>query len=166
MIIALLSDTHDNAASTLAALDLLAAHKPSVYLHAGDLVSPEMLAHFSGLPFHFVFGNNEYDHAAVRSKAKALALECHGNLADLKFGGKRLAMLHGHDHALMTRLTSGGEYDYLVHGHTHVRRDERIGKTRILNPGALQRTQTKSVAVLDTEADVLTFLRVQPQANR
>jgi putative phosphoesterase len=162
MILALLSDTHDNDATTRAALDILAAHKPAMYLHAGDLVSPEMLVHFSGLPFHFVFGNNEYDHAALRSRSKALGLHCHGNLAEFDFDGKRLAMLHGHDHALMHKLLAGNSYDYLVHGHTHVRRDERFGRTRILNPGALHRARAKSVALLDTATDALTFLPVLP----
>jgi putative phosphoesterase len=162
MIVALLSDSHDNAVTTLAALALFARHQPGIYLHAGDLVSPEMLEHFAGLPFHFVFGNNEYDHARLRSKAKSLDLECHGNVAEIEFDGKRLVMLHGHEQALMHKFIEGGKYDYLVHGHTHVRRDERVGKTRIINPGALQRARTKSVALLDTMTDALTFIPVLP----
>lgn len=159
---ALLSDSHDNSATTLAALDLLAAHRPGIYLHAGDLVSPEMLVHFSGLPFHFIFGNNEYDHATLRSKAKSLNLECHGNVAEFEFEGKHLVMLHGHEQALMHKFLGEGKHDYLIHGHTHVRRDERVGKTRIINPGALQRARTKSVALLDTATDTLTFIPVVP----
>ena len=162
MIVALLSDTHDNAATTVAALALFAEHRPEIYLHAGDLVSPEMLAYFEGLPFHFVFGNNEYDHATLRSKAKSLDLECHGNVAELTFDGKRLVMLHGHEGALMHKLILEGRYDYVIHGHTHVRRDERVGRTRIINPGALQRARTKSVALLDTSTDALTFISVAP----
>ena len=160
MIVAILSDTHDNAVTTMAALTLFAEHRPAIYLHAGDLVSPEMLGHFAGLPFHFVFGNNEYDHATLRSKAKSLDVECHGNVAELTFDGKRLVMLHGHEHALMHKLIQEGRYDYVIHGHTHVRRDERVGKTRVINPGALQRARTKSVALLDTSTDVLTFIPV------
>ena len=162
MIAALLSDSHDNGVTTLAALALFARHQPGIYLHAGDLVSPEMLEHFAGLPFHFVFGNNESDHARLRAKAKSLDLECHGNGAEIELDGKRLAMLHGHEQALMQKLIGGGKYDYLIHGHTHVRRDERMGKTRIINPGALQRARTKSVALLDTMTDALTFIPVLP----
>jgi putative phosphoesterase len=160
MLLALLSDTHDSVANTLAALDLLGPHRPGAYLHAGDLVAVDMLIHFSGLPFHFVFGNNEYDHAGLRSRAKALDLFCHGQLADLTFEGKRLAMLHGHDAGLFQKLIASGQYDYIVHGHTHVRRDERVGKTRVINPGALQRARSKSVALLDPAADALTFLQL------
>jgi predicted phosphodiesterase len=35
----------------------------------------------------------------------------------------------------MRSAQQGQRYDYLLHGHTHVRRDERAGRTRIINPG-------------------------------
>jgi uncharacterized protein len=161
MLLALLSDTHDNAANTQAALALLKPHHPAAWLHAGDLVAPEMLDHFAGLdPFHFVFGNNEYDHAAIRSRALALQLHCHGEFADLSLAGKRIALLHGHDGALLHKLTRSEDYDYVVHGHTHLRQDARRGKTRIINPGALHRAKAKSVALLDLNADHLQFLEI------
>jgi predicted phosphodiesterase len=46
---------------------------------------------------------------------------------------------------------------YLCHGHTHCVTDQRIGGTRIINPGALQRAAQYSVALLDTEDDTLSF---------
>lgn len=165
MLLALLSDTHDNVRATQAALALLAPHRPAAYLHAGDLVDPAMLAHFAGLPeFHFVFGNNEFDRAALRSLALALNLHCHGEMADLTFAGKRLALLHGHDHALFHRLAQSGDYAYLIHGHTHVRHDSRLGPTRIINPGALHRAKDKSVALLNVATDVLRFIDLGCQA--
>jgi putative phosphoesterase len=165
MLVALLSDTHDNAASTAAALELLKPYQPQAYLHAGDLVSPEMLDLFKSLPFHFVFGNNEYDLPALRSRASVLDLHCHNFFADLTLSGKRIAILHGHDHPLMTRLLKppvggGKSFDYIIHGHTHVRRDECSGHSRIINPGALQRARTKSCALLDLVNDHLTFMDV------
>ena len=165
MLLALLSDTHDNAASTQAAVDLLKAHQPAAWLHAGDLVAAEMLEHFAGLQaFHFVFGNNEYDHAAIRSRAAALKLHCHGEFADLSLGGKRVGLLHGHDGGLFHKLTSAGDYDYLIHGHTHVRRDVRTGRTRIVNPGALHRARVKSAALLNLATDELRFVELGAQA--
>ncbi|HVX84843.1 MAG TPA: YfcE family phosphodiesterase [Phycisphaerae bacterium] len=160
MLIALLSDTHDNAATTRAAIELLRPHNPDAYLHAGDLVSPEMLDLFAGLnaPFHLVLGNNEYDPAALHSRASALGMSFHKQFADLTFAGKRLALMHGHEGTLLQRLLASGDYDYLIHGHTHLRRDERRGRTRIINPGALHRARTKSVALLDPAADSLRFL--------
>lgn len=162
MLIGLLSDTHDNAATAAAGVALLKAAGAQAVLHAGDLVSPEMLQHFEGLgvPFHLVLGNNEYDPAALRSRASANGLFFYPEVADLTFGGKRLAMTHGHEGARLAELIRCGRYAYVVHGHTHVRRDEKIGATRVINPGALQRARVKSVAVLDTAADAVRFLEL------
>jgi putative phosphoesterase len=166
MLLALLSDTHDNEAMTRMALERLKEHAPAAYLHAGDLVSAEMLGCFEGLPFHFVFGNNEYDHTELRSLALAKKLHCHEFKGELTFGEKKIALLHGHEARDLNRAVTGGKFHYVIHGHTHVRRDERVrgeggaAGTRIINPGALHRTREKSVALLDVAADVLTFLNV------
>jgi uncharacterized protein len=161
MLLALLSDTHDDARSTRAALKLLEPHKPAAYLHAGDLVDSGMLGLFAGLgAFHFVFGNNEYDHAGIRSMAVALDLHCHGPMGDLVFGGKRVALVHGHEGTLLQKLVRGGQYAYIIHGHTHMRQDTRLGPTRIINPGALHRARPRSVALLNVATDELRFLEV------
>ncbi len=166
MLLALLSDTHDNARSTQAALALLAPHHPAAYLHAGDLVSPQMLEHFAHLPvpFHFILGNNEFDPPALHAAAAARGLHFHHDFADLSFAGKRLAMTHGHDGVRLEKLIASGHYAWVIHGHTHQQRDERRGATRVLNPGALHRARIRSVALLDPAADALTFLHLPPSA--
>jgi putative phosphoesterase len=164
MLLALLSDSHDNESTTRAALALLAPHKPDAYLHAGDLVSPHMLDLFTGLPFHFVFGNNEFDHASLRSRARALNLHCHDFFADLTLAGKRIALLHGHDGKLMHSLLRSATYDFLIHGHTHVHRHEKVqsnGRTiHIINPGALHRAKPKSVCLLNLATSTLLSLHL------
>jgi uncharacterized protein len=160
MLLALLSDTHDNEVSTRAALALLKPHAPAAYLHAGDLVSPEMLGLFAGLPFHFIFGNNEWDLTTLKTRALAQGLHCHEHMMDLSFADKRIAVVHGHEHGRMERLIHSGDYAYLIHGHTHVRKDARVGTTRVINPGALQRSRVKSVALLDVARDEVRFLEV------
>ena len=39
----------------------------------------------------------------------------------------------------------------------HLRRDERVGRTRIINPGALHRAKQYTVATLDLSCDKLEF---------
>ena len=160
MLVALMSDTHDNEASTRAALGVLALRKPDLYLHAGDLVSAEMLELFRGLPLHFVFGNNEWDLAGLRSGALAAGVKCHEYLAEVDCGGKKVALLHGH-RADVEALARSGKYDYVVHGHSHVRRDERVVSCRVINPGALHRAKVRTVALLDVGSDGLEFLEVR-----
>src|SRR5262245_3095824 len=109
MLLALLSDTHDNVPTTRAALALLAPFKPAAYLHAGDLVSPSMLELFAGLNFHFVFGNNEYDHGALIARAGALNLNCLGEAGEVSFPplAAPVCLLHGHDFSRLDRAIHG-----------------------------------------------------------
>jgi putative phosphoesterase len=160
MLLALLSDTHDNEAMTRAALALLKPYKPEAYLHAGDLVSPSMLGLFAGLPFHFVYGNNEWDLTTLKSRARAEGMHCHEMAADLVFAGKRIAIVHGHEQGRLERLCHSGDYAYVIHGHTHVRKDVRVGTTRVINPGAVHRARVKSVALLDVAHDELRYLEL------
>ena len=157
--IAILADSHDNVATVRAALALLSPYAPVLYLHCGDMVNPRVLEEFIDLPFHFVQGNND-DPDALRSYAAILGLTFHGACADLTHAGKRIALLHGDDTALYHRLIKQQQFDYLLHGHTHVRADQQIGKTRIVNPGALQRAREKSVALLWVEENRLQFVPV------
>ena len=58
-------------------------------------------------------------------------------------------------------MTANGQYDYLLLGHTHVARDWRLGRLRIINPGALYRASKKTVATLDTRTDAVRYLTVE-----
>jgi len=161
MLIAILSDTHNNVPAILAALRLLAPHRPDLYLHAGDITSSTTLDLFEGLPLHFVLGNSEYDPADIRRRAGELSLVCHGSCAKLTLSlpEKRLAMCHGHDERVLGKLADA-EFDYIVAGHSHERHDLQFDNTRYINPGALYRTPSPSVALLDLATDKLTFIEV------
>jgi predicted phosphodiesterase len=37
----------------------------------------------------------------------------------------------------------------VCHGHTHRRREERVGKTLVLNPGAIYRANPHTFAIVD-----------------
>ena len=63
----------------------------------------------------------------------------------------------------MRRAIADGA-DYLLHGHTHETRDERVGRTRVVNPGALSRAARYTCALLDPRSDALRFLEIaRPQ---
>ena len=81
-------------------------------------------------------------------------------MADLELGGKRVAVIHGDDYKLKQRLLSEQRHDYLFQGHTHLRADETVGRTRVINPGALHRAKEKTVATLDTESGKVAFVVV------
>ena len=77
-----------------------------------------------------------------------------GDLVEV--GGRLIGITHGDREDVFEGLLLA-EPDYVFHGHTHRRRDERVGPTRIINPGALGgiRHEARSICVLDLATDQL-----------
>jgi putative phosphoesterase len=162
VIIGILSDSHDREETMAAALRLLAGAGAEFYIHCGDIGSERCIDLLAGLKSAFVFGNTDFDRAGLARYAASIDVPCYGNFADLTLAGKRIAVIHGDDFKLKQRLVHEQAHDYLMQGHTHIRADEKIGKTRLINPGALHRAAQKTVATLDTERDKLNYVTVTP----
>jgi uncharacterized protein len=160
VIIGILSDSHDRAGAMAEAVKLLRGGGAGFLIHCGDVGSETMLDYLAGIPSAFVWGNNDWDRAALERYAAKLGINCLGSAGELELGGKRFAVLHGDNGRETQRILQGQRCDYLLQGHTHVRQDEFFGRTRCINPGALHRTKQKTVALLDTATDQLTFLPV------
>ena len=75
--------------------------------------------------------------------------------ADLTLDGKTFAVMHGDSANLKKKVLADQAHDYLLQGHTHVYADETVGRTRIINPGALHRAYPKTAALLDTTKNKL-----------
>lgn len=161
MIVGILSDTHGRANAARAAVQLLRERGAEFLIHCGDVGSDSVLDEMAGTPSALVWGNNDYDRRDLARYAETVGVACHDTFADLTVGGKRFAVTHGDDPRLIRRAIESGLFDYLLLGHTHVPRDERVGKLRIVNPGALHRASRKTVGVLDTEKDRLEIVGVE-----
>ena len=63
MIIAVMSDSHDNIWNLRNALDIVQKEKAEMIIHCGDFIAPFMLKELdqAGVPVHGVFGNNDGD---------------------------------------------------------------------------------------------------------
>jgi len=155
MLIGILSDTHDRVDAMAAGVALLRDRGAEMFVHCGDVGGERVLDLLCGLKSVVVWGNTDFDQAELSRYAATLGIEGRGLLAELEVDGKRIAVTHGHDHRLMSRIVAGGQHDYLLHGHSHVMRDERVGRVRIINPGALARAAKKTVALLDVRGDVV-----------
>ena len=161
MKIGILSDTHDRPCALLAGLAALRDAGAQQFIHCGDVGSPEMLDHLAGMPVAFVWGNTDFERRALQRYAETLGITCLGAHGVLDLAGKQIGVLHGDDFQLKRTLLEGQTLDYLLQGHTHVREDTRIGRTRLINPGALHRAAQKTVALLDLGSDALRFLTVE-----
>jgi uncharacterized protein len=161
VIIGILSDTHDHADWMAAGIRALQQHGAEFLIHCGDIGGQECIDLLAGIPSAFVFGNNDWERIALSRYADSIHVRCYGNFADLELDGKAVAVIHGDDALLGKRLVDEQNHDYLFHGHTHIRGDRRVGRTRIVNPGALHRAREKTVVTLDTRADRLNVFEVR-----
>ena len=159
MHIGLLSDSHGRADRVAAAMTLLEAQGAELFIHLGDLGDDDVVAAMSGYETRVVFGNCDWDEAELNRACKHHGVHVDHPAGRLEFNDRTLAYTHGHRPELMDVALAEG-VDWLLHGHTHQVRDERIGRTRVINPGALQRAPLYTVALLDTESDRLDVLEL------
>lgn len=155
VIIGILSDTHDRLDAMAAGLALLKERGATYFIHCGDIGAEPMIDLLAGMPAVFVWGNCDWDRRALERYAHEVGADCRGTMADVVLFDKRIAVVHGDDNRAKQALLASEQYDYLLQGHTHLVADERIGRTRVINPGALHRARVKTVATLDLQSDLL-----------
>ncbi len=163
MILAILSDTHDDLTNTARALEIARGRGAAQVLHCGDLTRASTLRLFVGLKVNFVHGNMDRDLPEIERTLMKLG---HGSDAGLEFqavvDGVRLAAVHGHKAEALQQLVRFGSYDYVFCGHTHRRRNEMHGTTQVVNPGAVggARLESASFCLLDTMTRDLDFIEL------
>ena len=151
----LLSDTHGRAEIARDAVELLVRQGAEMLLHLGDIGSLAVIdalvavGQIDGrqVQSHLVFGNCDWQTEALTKYARALGVMVHEPAGELTIDGKRIVFTHGHIQAVLDHAIESGA-DYLLHGHTHVQADDVIGKTRVINPGALFRASRHTAALL------------------
>ena len=157
MLIGILSDSHGHARPVRAAVALFDRLGVEHIVHCGDIGGTDVLEELVGRRCTLVWGNTDFPAGGILAFAQAAGLPTpQPGPVQLSLDGKSIAVFHGHERGFEAACVSW-EGDYLLHGHTHERRDERIGRTRIVNPGALHRARPKTVATLDTTPDELVF---------
>ena len=151
MHLGILSDTHGHVANTLSAVRMLQSLEVDELLHCGDLCSSEIPRLLAEWPTHYVFGNCDEDTHGMRLAIAAAGGRCHDWFGDLTLGGRRIALLHGHEGKRFMQAIKSGDYDLVCYGHTHSAEFHHEGRTLVLNPGALYRANPHTVAILDLE---------------
>ena len=129
------------------------------FIHCGDVGGLSAVEELAGRPCWFVWGNTDVPEPRWRALIERLGLPWPNGPLELKWDGRQIAVFHGHEPGFSAAVHSS-MYDYLFYGHTHHQDDQRIGKTRVINPVALFRVAIKTVALLDLDTDELSFLEV------
>jgi putative phosphoesterase len=158
--IGILSDTHNNQINIQNALSIFSRYQPALLIFCGDATTLESIQWFCEYPIIYTFGNGDLATGEIAAILKAYKKENFVGFAYKdELGGKKVAVIHGHMYDRLDELIKSGEYDYVFTGHTHRRMDDRLGKTRLINPGAVGGSggESRSVAILDLDSDELIF---------
>jgi uncharacterized protein len=159
MRIGVVSDTHGQVRLTQNAVRMLESLQVERVFHCGDVGSAAVVELFSTWPTHFVFGNVD-DEFVIHEAIRAAGQSCHERFGHIELAGRRIAFLHGDDGALLTKTVAGGEWDLVCHGHTHVARQQWLGRTLVLNPGAVYRANPHSIACVELPEVEATIIEI------
>lgn len=164
MKMAVISDTHGHVPFTLAAVREIERREPELVLHCGDVGSPAVVSLFAGRTTRFVMGNVD-EPSILRHMIREMDLTDDGDFGELELAGRRIAFLHGDDDQRLREAIASGKYDLVCHGHTHRQRWELVGKTRVLNPGAIFRATPHSFAMVTLPELEVEFVEVPVEGN-
>ena len=156
MLIAILSDIHDNLWNLAAAIRTV--NNADVLLCCGDLCSPFVIDELAKFPrdVHVVFGNNDADLYRITSKAaKKTNIHLHGELFQSEFDGKRFAM--NHFDYLARPLAKSGDYDVVCFGHNHEFELSKTGVCQLINPGPIMGAKFSTGAWQDVDPTLVTY---------
>ena len=164
MKLGVLSDTHNNIPNLLKALRLFEDEGVSQLLHCGDMADMLTARQIIGFDVIYVNGNSDRSAEAVSHAVWTLnpRNEIPGDVYIGELAGVKIAATHGHLFRKLDKLIRSRGIRYVFYGHTHRQRDEMIGKTRVINPGALggARYEPRTVCIVDLDKDDVRFIPV------
>ena len=129
-------------------------------IHCGDLVAPATAKFFKGIHTKFAKGNCDGDIEHIKEAAASTGGEYIGEVGRFEISGKKILVFHGNDEEKLAGFIDEQKYDYILTGHTHKTRDEKVGKTHVINPGGHYYGNENKVALLDVEEDTVEFVKV------
>ena len=137
MLVAIMSDSHDNIWNLRKALDIVKDRQAGLIVHCGDFIAPFMLKELddTGIPVHGVFGNNDGDQYTLTKMSLTMLnhIQLYGLVGQVNVGGFTIGFTH---YAQMgDGLVSAGDCHLICFGHSHQHEVRQIGNTTLLNPG-------------------------------
>lgn len=163
MIIAVLSDSHDNIWNLEKALKAASEKGARLLVHCGDYCAPFVLmelAKFDG-QVHGVFGNVDGDKFLMANfvNTEFHNIVLHGDIGELMEEGSKIAFVHSPK--VGKALAATGDYDVVFYGHSHEKSLEKVGDCLLVNPGEIMgRINAASFCLYDTESRKATHIEI------
>lgn len=163
MLIAIISDIHNNEVNLKKVLIYCRQGKIENIICCGDLASMETLDflndNFLGT-IYYTFGN--MDNGQMKDyefKEKYKKTFIYKDFGEIELAGKKIAFVHFPERA--KELAETGKYDYVFYGHTHKPWTEKINKAIVLNPGNVTGDlYPPTFAIWNTENDKIELVRI------
>ncbi|RLB82174.1 MAG: YfcE family phosphodiesterase [Deltaproteobacteria bacterium] len=153
MLIAVMSDSHDNIWNLRDALAIIKKRNAEMIIHCGDFIAPFMLAELDqgGIPVHGVFGNNDGDKYLLTklSLTSLTSTTLYDPVGLFEADGFKIGFTH---HGIVGEgLAAGGNFNLVCFGHSHKYFFKKIGRTILLNPGEIMgKNGLPSFCLVDT----------------
>ena len=136
MLIAIISDIHDNVANLEKCLDWCLANNAEKIIACGDMTSIETIAYLS---FKFPGEIFLIDGNAESYNERELKPYCNivysGEIGLREIGGLKIGFCHQPEKIKKVFKLAQSAPDFIFYGHTHKPWLERDGETTIANPG-------------------------------
>ncbi|MFH1582674.1 MAG: YfcE family phosphodiesterase [bacterium] len=133
MKIAVISDSHDNVANLKRVYSIIKKEKIKIIIHCGDIASIETLKEVFGKfkgKIYASLGNMDKERDfSIKKDPKLPQLKVYSNYGSIR----NIAFTHSRETA--RKLSETKKYDLVFYGHTHKPWEEKIGKTKMVNPG-------------------------------
>lgn len=150
--VGVLADTYDNRDGLRQLLDRFLVGGARWLLHCGGLGSAELVDLLKPWPLYIVAGAKERNRPAIETALQKARLQATlPTTLITTIEGFRIGLCRGDDMSIVNRWSKSGEFDYIFYGYTLRRSDNSVGRTRIINPGALggPRYQSRSGCLID-----------------
>ena len=130
--------------------------------HGGDITTPMMAKKFTEVEdakFISVFGNCDDSRDLLQSTIENHGGEVFGETYVGDIGGRKIFMTH--DPIMLEDVIDKGDFDLVIYGHTHCQDIRRVGKTLVVNPGALD--DKASVVIVDIDDMAIETISLDPE---
>ena len=155
MLIAIISDIHDNLENLKKAIKYILDASCEELVCCGDVTNDETLEYLVknfSKPIHLVDGNIELFNTDLIKKFNNL--KYYGSLARLEIDNKQVGVCH--EPFKIAKLFERGPLDVIFYGHTHKPWQKNQDSTLIVNPGNVAGVlHAPTFATWDTKANEL-----------
>ena len=155
MLIAIISDTHDNLATLAKFLGYIAKNPVRTIIHCGDVAEGQTLDYLAKNFSHKIYlceGNMDYGYQLeISAKKYPKQVNYFKEFGSANIGGLAIGFCH-HKEIALSQCQGGKKYDFVFYGHTHKPWHENFNNRCLANPGNLAGMFYKaSFAILDVE---------------